>query len=331
MTLAEKIMSLRKRAGLSQEELAHQLGVTRQAVSKWEATSSIPDVSKIVRMSQLFGVSTDYLLRDDMSDDVVSDTSIEDACTGKSVSMEEATTFMDLMKSISGRMAAGVTLCIWSPILLILLAGFSEKQLLHVTETVAVGGGLAVLLIMVAAAVFVFVMIEGKTKAYEYLEKEQISLQYGVEALVRRRQDGYNETRHLMTGIGVALIIVGVIPVVVSGLLDNDLYSALSVCLLLFLVGVAVNFFVKSGTINESFQKLLQEDEFSPVNKTVDKRIGWFPGVYWSVITAIYLAYSFVTSNWEGSWIIWPVAGVSFAAIYAVFQAVAKQVVTKEK
>lgn len=325
MTLAEKIMSLRKRSGSSQEELADQLGVTRQSVSKWEAASSIPDISKIIQMSELFGVSTDYLLRDDMNDEAVINTSIEDTCTGKFVSMEEATLFMDLMKAVSNKMAAAVALCIWSPILLIMLAGFSEKQLFNITETAAAGVGLAVLLIMVAAAVFVFVMIGGKTKSYEYLKTERISLQYGVEAMVRRRQESYNETRHLMTGIGVVLIIVGTIPVVVSGLCDNDLYSALSVCLLLFLVGIAVNLFVKGGTINESFQKLLQEEDYAPVNKAVNKKIGWFPGVYCCVITAIYLAYSFITSNWGMSWVIWPVAGVSFAAIYAVFQVVMKK------
>lgn len=70
MTLAEKIMDLRKRAGLSQEDLANELGVTRQSVSKWESTSATPDVAKIVQMSKLFGVSTDYLLKDDLDDEI---------------------------------------------------------------------------------------------------------------------------------------------------------------------------------------------------------------------------------------------------------------------
>ena len=64
MILAEKIMSLRKRAGWSQEELASQLGVSRQSVSKWESALSIPDIAKITQLSELFGVTTDYLLKD---------------------------------------------------------------------------------------------------------------------------------------------------------------------------------------------------------------------------------------------------------------------------
>lgn len=65
MILADKIITLRKKAGWSQEELASQLGVTRQSVSKWEGAQSVPDLDKVVQMSRLFGVSTDYLLKDD--------------------------------------------------------------------------------------------------------------------------------------------------------------------------------------------------------------------------------------------------------------------------
>ena len=68
MLLSEKIMSLRKRNGWSQEELAQQLGVSRQSVSKWESMASMPDIQKIMAMSELFGVSTDYLLRDELEE-----------------------------------------------------------------------------------------------------------------------------------------------------------------------------------------------------------------------------------------------------------------------
>mgnify|MGYP000834729067 FL=1 len=55
MILADKIITLRKKAGWSQEELASQLGVTRQSVSKWEGAQSVPDLDKVVQMSRLFG------------------------------------------------------------------------------------------------------------------------------------------------------------------------------------------------------------------------------------------------------------------------------------
>ena len=60
MFRADKIINLRKKAGWSQEELAGRLGVTRQSVSKWEGAQSVPDIEKIVQLSRLFSVTTDY-------------------------------------------------------------------------------------------------------------------------------------------------------------------------------------------------------------------------------------------------------------------------------
>lgn len=62
MNLSERIQSLRKARGLSQEELAEQIGVSRQAVGKWESAQSQPDLDKILLLSEYFGVSCDYLL-----------------------------------------------------------------------------------------------------------------------------------------------------------------------------------------------------------------------------------------------------------------------------
>ena len=67
--MADKITALRKKACWSQEELAEQLGVTRQSVSKWEGAQSVPDMDKVVQMSRLFGVTTDFLLKDELSEE----------------------------------------------------------------------------------------------------------------------------------------------------------------------------------------------------------------------------------------------------------------------
>ena len=69
MQLSDKIIKLRKQNGWSQEELAEKTGVSRQAVSKWESAQSVPDIEKILLLSELFGVSTDYLLKEDIYED----------------------------------------------------------------------------------------------------------------------------------------------------------------------------------------------------------------------------------------------------------------------
>ena len=64
MILADKIINLRKKAGMRQEDLAYKLNVSRQSVSKWEGAQSVPDINKIIEMAKVFSVSTDYLLKD---------------------------------------------------------------------------------------------------------------------------------------------------------------------------------------------------------------------------------------------------------------------------
>lgn len=69
MTFAEKVFSLRKKAGLSQEELAEKLEVSRQAISRWEMGLAMPDASNLLQLSKLFKVTTDYLINDEYSSD----------------------------------------------------------------------------------------------------------------------------------------------------------------------------------------------------------------------------------------------------------------------
>jgi len=69
MTFGEKLQNLRKARGWSQEELAEQIGVSRQALSKWELGTSLADTENVLKLSRLFGVSTDYLLYDEYESD----------------------------------------------------------------------------------------------------------------------------------------------------------------------------------------------------------------------------------------------------------------------
>ena len=68
MTFGEKLQTLRKARGWSQEELAQQINVSRQALSKWESGASVPDTENVVALSRLFGVPIDYLLLDEMKE-----------------------------------------------------------------------------------------------------------------------------------------------------------------------------------------------------------------------------------------------------------------------
>ena len=168
MILSEKIIMLRKKYGWSQEELAERLDISRQSVSKWESGASIPDLERIVGMSQLFGVTTDYLLKDEMEETEFTDGMTPEITEGKVITVEEANTFLEATKKYAARIAPAVSLCVLSPVVL----GMAGAKRGAVTENVAGGIGLIVLLLMVVVAVAVFLLTGIPYNKYEYLEKE---------------------------------------------------------------------------------------------------------------------------------------------------------------
>ena len=122
MIFADKLIQLRKKSGWSQEELAEQLGVSRQSVSKWEGAQSFPDIEKIVKMSQLFGVSTDYLLKED--EEAPSYFEVDETPKVRRVTMEEASEFLAIKEKASKQIALATFLCIISPVCLLFLSGY---------------------------------------------------------------------------------------------------------------------------------------------------------------------------------------------------------------
>ena len=176
MIFADKLIALRKQYGLSQEQLAEKLNVSRQSVSKWEGAQSIPDINKIIQLSQIFGVSTDYLLKDELENE--KDEYIE---TGekseelKYVSMEDANEFLNITQSIATYISIGVLICILAPIPLIVLAVLSEAGTLSFSEEQTAMVGVSVLLAMIAVAVALFIISGMKANKYEYYQKNFIS------------------------------------------------------------------------------------------------------------------------------------------------------------
>ena len=97
------------------------------------------------------------------------------------------------------------------------------------------------------------------------------------------------------------------------------------VCLLLCLIAVGVLLIVRSSIVWDGFHKLLEEDDYSREAKSVEKRFGWIAGSYWLLVTAGFLAWSFLSGRWDITWIVWPIAGVLYGAIYGILRALNKK------
>lgn len=355
MILAEKIMTLRKQRGWSQEELAVRLNVSRQSVSKWESGASMPDLDKILKLSEIFGVSTDYLLKEDAEEEEPEicyespENSMQGTAEGSSwqrgkedswygadrmmgkqfrgreeetareVTLEEANTYMDLVEQSAKRIAAGVVACILSPVLLIVLGGMAEYGMIGITEDMAGGIGVTVLLVIIAGAVAVFISNGMKLEKYDYMEKDILSLQYGIAGIVERKKESFEPLFKKCIALGVGLCIISAVPIMIAAAFQmEDIVFVFCVAVLLVLVAMGVFLFVWSGMIYGSYQKLLEEGDFTREKKIENRRNDNLSKVYWSTAAAIYLGWSFLSGKWHITWVIWPCAGVLYAAVCGI-------------
>ncbi|MDY5845584.1 MAG: helix-turn-helix transcriptional regulator [Bariatricus sp.] len=327
MILAEKIMEMRKKNGWSQEELAYQLGVSRQSVSKWESGASIPDLDRILKLSQIFGVSTDYLLKEEieMAPEIVCMQAepVKEEAVLRRVNMEEATDFMEARSSSAAHMGMAVAACILSPVPLLALGGLAEETSVGISENFAGGAGVIILLLMLAAATAFFVLHGMKMEKYEYLEKEQFSLEYGIEGIVRKKMAEYEGTYRICTIVGIVMCILSAVPLLAAPIVtDSEMVYIWCVVLLLCIVAGAVFLFVVSGEKRGCYQMLLQEGDYTPEKKLEQKKTARISGIYWCIVTAIYLGISFYTGAWHRTWVVWPCAGVLFAAVIGIALAI---------
>lgn len=331
MILADKITELRKKNGWSQEELAEKLNVSRQSVSKWEGAQSIPDLDKILQMSKIFGVTTDYLLKDEMdkAEYLPEGGDAETDAEYRKVSLQEAHEFLAIREQNSVKIAFGVMLCILSPVFMIFMGGSWEYGKVSFSEDQAGMAGMIVLLIMIALAVAIFITCGMKSAKYEFLEKEIIETEYGVTGMVKERRAAFQESYIRSNVIGVCLCILSLVPLFLTVMLGSgDFGYVLAVCAMLVLIAVGVFIMVKAGIIWGSYNMLLETGDYSRDKK---RRQGGILGAvsiaYWVLVVAVFLVLGFARNAWASCWIVWPVA----ALIYAAWKVVAEAVIYRKK
>ncbi len=421
MILADKIIMLRKRQGWSQEELASRLNVSRQSVSKWEMAQSVPDLNKIVLLSRLFQVTTDFLLLDevempqnfvssfsfneasdfsgkpsDTNEDSNSQASLfkeilepspqdsshkevyssslqsfssqedqtrsaedscrreaffdtqdtqadpqEDAQPSYNITLEQAVEYLTLSKKNAPLMAVAVFLCVISPICLLLLAGLSEYSFvsplpfpfsglsklfsashLPLNENTAAGLGLLIMILLITVAVGLFLLCGFRTKEYEFLEKEILHPEPAVTALASEQKKEFQSTYIILQIIGTLLCILSAVPLFLAVCLGHSVLTYIaSICLLIFIVSLGCIAFVYGNTINSALQKLLEEGDYTPAQKKLRSSFGVISTIYWLIVTAIFLLYTYGPSGnlkAQYSWFIWAIAGVLYGAVVGI-------------
>lgn len=316
MILADKILNLRKKNGWSQEELAEQMNVSRQSVSKWESAQSIPDLDKILQLSKIFGVSTDYLIKDEIELEEKLDI-VDDYQDVKTISLEEANRFLDERDKNKGLIANAVSLFIFCPWAFLILMGLIEENLINLSENAAMGIGVSILLIQIALGIFMAIKHNQNLEEFEYLEKENIETLYGVDGMVRERKSAYKDTYTRNLSLGICMCILSVIPIFIGINIgeNSEIIMILSIVMLLLIVSLGVNLIIRNSIKWDSYNILLEEGDFTRKSKNVSSYLENIGGIYWLLVIALFIGSGLMYDAWDRNWVIFPLAGILFGVV----------------
>lgn len=309
MKIGEKIMILRKEKDLSQEDLSMLMDVSRQSVSKWELGDSTPDLDKIIRLAEIFNVSTDELIRDDLP--------LKQSALSDRLSDEEAEEFIALRHSTALPLAGAVMLCILSPVCLLAFGGGFEAGFFHKlfrSEDTAGLTGLVILLGLITIAVAIFIYLGQRLSKFDYLSTTPISISSRIRKQAEAALKEEEKSNAIGMTAGICLTIFAVI-VFFLILMAGEQYSGFGVAAMLTIIALGVFLIIMTCYRKSTWQILLQEGDYTVENKAYEKKYNWLPGVYWCVVTAIYLLVSFLTDAWDITWVIYATAGIIYGAI----------------
>ena len=244
------------------------------------------------------------------------------------VTAAEGETFIEKSKKAANMIGGGVAAIMLGVISVIFFSSYAEgifSQVLGGDEPnkVYLAVGLGLLFILIAFAVYLFVMTGIANEKYKIFDKKVVKLDPHNKMLIQKAKENHRPVLLRKISIGVGQILLAVAALTVAGVLfeDNEAVLVCLVCLLLLIIGISVWLFISGGAIQSAYDKLLNEGDYTAERRKSESVMQRWASPYWILIVVVYLAWSFVTSSWDKSWIIWPIAGVLFGLISAIVQA----------
>jgi transcriptional regulator with XRE-family HTH domain len=324
MILADKIIRLRKRFGWSQEELAEKMNVSRQSVSKWESTNSIPDINKIIMLAEIFDVSTDFLLKDDVEEFNSLSGSTEPGII--QISLEQALKYVENKMEVTGLVTKGVVLCVCSVIPLFFFLAMAETNRMNLTSDIAAWIGVVSILVMISIGISFFI----RTNQYESdiapIENEPFELAYGVHSVFKEKLQKFRATYNLRLSVGIFMFIISFLPLMFVSMFFSGSDIILMMLIVLILIIATGIYIVASVSAKYDAYNNILKDSFKETEKTKrTKRTEKLAAFYWPLLVAIYLGWSLWTMDWGVTWIVWPVGAILFAALVGLIELLNKE------
>ncbi|MEW6989563.1 helix-turn-helix domain-containing protein [Colwelliaceae bacterium 6441] len=324
MILADKIITLRKQLSWSQEDLAEKMNVSRQSVSKWESANSIPDLNKVIKLAEIFDVSTDYLLKDDIE---AYDTINEGKEPGIiQMSLEQAKQYVDNKIKTSALITKGVMFCVCSVVPLFFLLAMAENHRLNLTSSTAAAIGVASILVMVAVGVSFFIRTNQYKSEIELIENEKFELAYGVHSIFKEKLQKFRPSYNLRLSLGIFMFIISFVPLMfVSLFYSGSEIILLMLIVLLLMIAIGIYIVAPVSTQYDAYNHILKDHTIETEKSRRTKRVEKLAAFYWPLLTAIFLGWSLWTMDWAVTWIIWPVGAVLFGALVGLMELLNKE------
>ena len=288
MSLAENLQYLRAREGVTQEQLAERLDVSRQSVSKWESAASYPEMDTLLKLCDMFRVDMDTLLRGSVEKSLSEDTAGYDR-------------FMTLY---ARKIAGGVSAIVGSVALWSFLSALGLSEML----------GTAILLLVIAAAAVVF--IASSMEEEHFRKKHPVIPDFYTEPQKERFHRRY--IWYIAGGVGAILLGVVLMVLAFTVLPEREPYESYIGAAFLAVVACAVYFLIYGGMLEDKYNiaKYNRQNNPTPEDKSRRRRATTACAVIMILATAVFLFAGLAYYKWNWAAIIYPVGGVLCGAAW---------------
>ena len=288
MSLAENLQYLRAREGVTQEQLAERLDVSRQSVSKWESAASYPEMDTLLKLCDMFQVDMDTLLRGSVENSLSEDTAGYDR-------------FMTLY---ARKIAGGVSAIVGSVALWSFLSALGLSEML----------GTAILLLVIAAAAVVF--IASSMEEEHFRKKHPVIPDFYTEPQKERFHRRY--IWYIAGGVGAILLGVVMMVLAFTVLPEREPYESYIGAAFLAVVACAVYFLIYGGMLEDKYNiaKYNRQNNPTPEDKSRRRRATTACAVIMILATAVFLFVGLAYYKWNWAAIIYPVGGVLCGAAW---------------
>ena len=288
MSLAENLQYLRAREGVTQEQLAERLDVSRQSVSKWESAASYPEMDTLLKLCDMFRVDMDTLLRGSVENSLSEDTAGYDR-------------FMTLY---ARKIAGGVSAIVGSVALWSFLSALGLSEML----------GTAMLLLVIAAAAVVF--IASGMEEEHFRKKHPVIPDFYTEPQKERFHRRY--IWYIAGGVGAILLGVVMMVLAFTVLPEREPYESYIGAAFLAVVACAVYFLIYGGMLEDKYNiaKYNRQNNPTPEDKSRRRRATTACSVIMILATAVFLFAGLAYYKWNWAAIIYPVGGVLCGAAW---------------